>query len=125
MSLFGRLDQYWMKWLEHRNQMDDCRILKQLWNYKPEGRRGVGLTSSSLSPCDRKKNVFGLILVEDDDDDENLKASVIFCKKVCKSRTFDKGQESLLFEIFISLYYLKQTAQAIIVEHINIFHLYQ
>ena len=32
---------YWLKWLEHLNQMDDCHIPKHLLNYKLTGQRGV------------------------------------------------------------------------------------
>ena len=41
MSILNRTAQYEIKWLEHFNQMDDCRIHKQLLHYKLRGQRGV------------------------------------------------------------------------------------
>ena len=42
MSILDRIAQYRLNWWEHLCRMDDYRIPKQLWNYKPRGRRGVG-----------------------------------------------------------------------------------
>ena len=44
MSILERIAQYRLNWWEHLCLKDDCRIPKQLWNYKPRGRAGVGLS---------------------------------------------------------------------------------
>ena len=61
---------------------DNCRIPKQLWNYKPRRRRGVGcprkLWSDQLyySPIiifaylRPEQTIIGLIREDDDDDDD-------------------------------------------------------
>ena len=35
ISILDRIAQYRLNWWEHLCRMDDCRIPKQLWNYKP------------------------------------------------------------------------------------------
>ena len=42
ISTINRIPQYRLNWWEHLCRMDDCRVYKQLWSYKPRGRRGVG-----------------------------------------------------------------------------------
>ena len=44
MSILDRIAQYRLNCWEDLCRMDDCNIPKQLWNYKPRGRRGVGLS---------------------------------------------------------------------------------
>ena len=42
MGILDMIAQYRLNWWEHLCRVDDCRIPKQIWNYKPRGRRGVG-----------------------------------------------------------------------------------
>ena len=42
MSIIDWIIQYRLKWSEHLDRTDGCRIPEQLSNYKPKGRRGVG-----------------------------------------------------------------------------------
>ena len=53
MSILETIAKYWLNWWEHLCRMDDCRIPKQLWNYKPRGWRGVGGSTgvTSSNPC--------------------------------------------------------------------------
>ena len=44
IGLLDRIAQYRLNWWEHLCRMTDSRIPKQLWNYKPRARRGVGLS---------------------------------------------------------------------------------
>ena len=63
LNILTRIAQYLLTWLEHLVQMDDCRTLKQLFNYRPKGRSCVGRPKKrrSLSALDcllGKLNVF-------------------------------------------------------------------
>ena len=49
ISILDTIAQYRLNWWEHLCQMDDCRIPKQLWNYKPRGWKGVGRPRKRLS----------------------------------------------------------------------------
>ena len=49
MSTLDRIAQYRLNWWEHLCRMDDYRIPKELWNYKPRGRRRVGRPRKRLS----------------------------------------------------------------------------
>ena len=41
-NIIDILKQYKINWRKHIQRMDDNRLLKQILNYKPEGRRNKG-----------------------------------------------------------------------------------
>ena len=41
-NIHDKLTEYKINWREHIQRMDDDRLLKNILNYKPEGRRNIG-----------------------------------------------------------------------------------
>ena len=66
--------------IENLDRLDDCRISKQLQNYKPKGQESGAsegqFYSILLGP---KQIIYGLIIAEDDDD-EGGSISVDACR---------------------------------------------